>query len=72
MRVSGIDVLVTVHYRGEAIAVDIGATGQDGVVSGSLDMIRFEPEQDVLLVITAHNNEGATLGQTTVSFKTWY
>lgn len=69
---SGVNILVTVHYRGETIEVPLGETGQDGVASGSLGSISFEPEQDVLLVVTAHSGDGATLGRTTVSFETWY
>lgn len=69
---SGVNIVVTVHYRGETVQVPIGETGQDGVVSGRLGAISFEPEQEVLLEVTAHSRDGTILGRTTVSFKTWY
>ncbi len=69
---SGVNIHVTVHYLGQAIEVRLGETGQDGVASGSLGAINFEPGHDVQLVVTAHSSDGATLGRTTVSFSTWY
>jgi hypothetical protein len=67
-----INISVTVYYREEVIAVDLGETAPDGVASGSLGLISFEPEEEVRLEITARSRAGATLGQTFLSFKTWW
>jgi hypothetical protein len=71
-RISGVTIRVTVHYGGETIEVPLGETDQNGVASGSLGHINFEPEQEVRLEITAHNNDGVILGRTFVSFSTWW
>jgi hypothetical protein len=68
----GLDVAVSVHYRGEFIEVDLGETDPDGVASGSLRMIRFQPEENVRLEITARSRDGAILGRTSLSFTTWW
>lgn len=71
-KISGITIRVTVRYRGETIEVPLGETGPDGVAVGSLAHISFEPEEEVVLEITAHNGDGVILGRTTISFTTWW
>lgn len=67
-----IDISATVFYRDEVIEVDLGETAPDGVASGSLGMISFDPEEDVRLEVTASSRGGAILGRTSLSFKTWW
>ncbi|MDT8306865.1 MAG: hypothetical protein RRC07_13100 [Anaerolineae bacterium] len=67
-----INVSVTVTYRDEVIEVDLGETAQDGVASGSLGMIRFDPDEDVRLEVTASSGSGVALGRTSLTFKTWW
>lgn len=69
---SGISVVASVHYRGEIIEVNLGETDPDGVASGSLRAIRFQPEENVRLEITARSRDGAILGRTSLSFTTWW
>jgi hypothetical protein len=69
---ASIGVSVSVHYRGEIIEVDLGETAPDGVASGSLGAIRFEPEENVRLEVTAKSRNGATLGRTSLAFSTWW
>lgn len=70
--VSGVTIRVNVHYRGETIEVPLGETDQSGLAIGSLGHISFEPEEEVIVEVTAHNGDGVLLGRTTVSFTTWW
>jgi hypothetical protein len=70
--VSGIPVSVAVTYQGSTFEHVLGETGAAGALAGSLELPRFVPGEEVTVIVLAHGAANRILGETGLSFKTWW
>jgi hypothetical protein len=69
--VTDMRVSATLLYDGGTTAVDLGTTDGEGQLVHELDLIGIAPGQDVTLLLSVVNN-GRAVGETTLTFKTWW
>jgi|GEM_PF-768112 len=70
--VSGIPVFLSVTYRGDTFARALGETGEAGAVAGPLNLPGFVPGEEVEVEVLAYGVANQILGQSGLSFKTWW
>lgn len=70
--VSGIPVFLAVTYQGDTFDQALGETGEEGAVAGPLDLPDFEPGEEVEVKVMANGAGKQILGESALSFKTWW
>lgn len=70
--VAGLAVRLSATYHGETFAQPLGETDKDGNVSGPLTLPTFVPGEEVAVEVSAAGPGDQVLGESALTFKTWW
>ena len=70
--VANVTVELEIKYNGKSEVVTLSETDGAGHTQGILSLPEVEPGQKVQVIVTASAPGGATIGETTQSFRTWW
>lgn len=70
--VAGIPVSISVTYQGETFSRALGETDNAGAAAGPLPLPEFVPGEEVVVKVLAYGAANQLLGQSGLSFKTWW
>ena len=70
--VAGIPVSISVTYRGQTFNRALGETDEGGGAAGPLQLPEFVPGEEVVVKVLAYGAANQILGQSGLSFKTWW
>ncbi|MEJ2746691.1 MAG: hypothetical protein P8183_02060 [Anaerolineae bacterium] len=70
--VDGIAADVTITFGGTTAVLDLGVTDGQGRIVAPLDNLTIPPGQTVALLTSVYASDGRVVGQSTLTFKTWW